>query len=151
MPKKIAFKLGYESPFTVYSVFSTQKDYRLAWLINQHLEIELKRIGDYSHSFSENKAGTFSLFHFHYEAYRMQLFLLGNKCSEGSIISENPVPDFLILFWNLSGFYDLKEFQKGMRKIQQVQTIAALSEKAQHKYEDFFYSLEYFLTEQRVI
>lgn len=151
MTKKIALKLGYESPFTVFSVFTTQKDYRLAWLMNQQLGIEFKRIGDYSHCFSESQKADYPLYHFHYQEYRMQMFLLGNKSTEGPIITETPVPDFLVLFWNVSGFFDLKQFHKDVRKIQQVQTMAPLDKKAQLKYEDFFYDLEYFLTEKRVI
>ncbi|MEE4177491.1 MAG: IPExxxVDY family protein [Bacteroides sp.] len=151
MPKKIALKLGYESPFTVFSVFTTQKDYRLAWLMNQQLSIELKRIGDYTHSFSESQKAGFPLYHFHYRQYRMPIFLLGNKSTEGAIVTDTPVPDFLVLFCNVSEFFDLKQFQKEMRKIKQVQTLAPLDEKARNKYEDFFYDLEYFLTEQHVI
>lgn len=151
MTKKISLKLGYESPFTVFQVFTTQKDYRLAWLLNQQLGIELKRIVDYSHYFSESLTADFPLYHYHYKLYRMQLFLLGNKGPEGPIVNDTPVPDFLILFHNLSGFFDLKKFQKDIRSIQQVQTLVPLSEKAKAKYEDFFYGLEYFLTEQNVV
>lgn len=151
MAKKIALKLGYESPFTVFSVFSTQKDYRLAWLLNQGLGFELERIGDFTHHFSETKQASFSLFQYHYQQYRMQVFLLSNKSSEGPILSETPVPDFLLLFWNMSDFFDLKQFQKDLRKISQVQTIIEVSEKTQRKHEAFFYDLEYFLSENKII
>ncbi len=151
MAKKIALKLGYESPFTVFSVFSTQKDYRLAWLLNQGLGFELERIGDFTHHFSETKQAAFSLFQYHYQQYRMQVFLLSNKSSEGPILSETPVPDFLLLFWNMSDFFDLKQFQKDLRKISQVQTIIEVSEKTQRKHEAFFYDLEYFLSKNKII
>ncbi|MBW6499457.1 MAG: IPExxxVDY family protein [Bacteroidales bacterium] len=151
MAKKIALKLGYESPFTVYSVFSIQKDYRLAWLLNQALGFELERIGDFTHYFSETRPAAFSLFSYHYQQYRMQVFLLSNKSPEGPILSESPVPDFLLLFWNLSEIFDLGQFQKDLRKISQVQTIIEVSEKTQRKHEAFFYDLEYFLSEKKII
>ncbi|MDX9941288.1 MAG: IPExxxVDY family protein [Bacteroidales bacterium] len=151
MAKKISLKLGYESPFTVFSVFTSEKEYRLAWLINQQLGIELKRIADYSHYFSESQSGYFPIYRHHYKQYRMQMFLLGNKGEEGPIVNSSPVPDFLILFWNRSGLFDLKQFQKDVKKIQQVQTLVELNQKTLAKHEDFFYGLEYFLTEQKVI
>lgn len=151
MAKKISLKLGYQSPFTVFSVFSTQKDYRMAWLINQHLGFDLKRISDYSHFISETNSAKLPMYAYHYERYRMHVFLLGNKSEEGSVFPEHPVADYLLLLWNLSDFFDLAQFQRDLKKIQQIQTIATLSEKALKKQEAFFYDLEYFLTEQSVI
>jgi hypothetical protein len=151
MAKKIALKLGYESPFTVYSVFSTQKDYRLAWLLNQALGLELKRIEDFTHYFSESSSGQFPVYNYYLHEYRMHVFLSGNKSVGGSIVDEPPVPDYLLLFWNLSDIFDLKQFQKDLRKIPQIQTIAGLNEKVLKKHEGFFYDLEYFLSEQKII
>ncbi len=151
MAKKIALKLGYESPFTVFSVFSTQKDYRLAWLLNQKLGFELERISDFTLYFSETNPAAFSLFSYNYQQYRMQIFLLSNKSTEGHIMGEVPVPDYLLLFWNMSDFFDLKQFQQDIRKLSQIQTIVGLSDKVQRKHEAFFYDLEYFLSENGII
>jgi len=151
MSKKIALKLGYEPPFSVYAIFSTQRDYRLAWLLNEHLGFELERIKDYTHHFSETKTSDFSLFSFDYKQFRTLIFLIGNKSSEGSIISENPAPDFLLLLLNASEFFDQKELIKNMRKIQHIQTVVSLNEKALKKHETFFYDLEFFLTQLSII
>ena len=151
MAKKIALKLGYESPFAVYSIFSTQRDYRIAWLLNEQLGLQLERIKDYSHQVADSKTSTFPLFCFDYQQYRMHVFLLGNKSSEGSIIGENPVPDYLLLLLNPSEFFDQKEFLKNLRKVQQIQTVISLNEKVLKKHETFFYDLEYFLTELSII
>lgn len=151
MAKKIALKLGYKSPFTVFSVFCTQKDYRLAWLLNQALGFELERITDLTLFFSETNPADFSLFSYNYQHYRMQVFLLSNKSTEGPIIGEPPVPDYLLLLWNKSDFFDLNEFQKDIRKLSQIQTIVGLSDKVQRKHEAFFYDFEYFLSESGII
>lgn len=151
MAKKIALKLDYESPFTAYSIFSTQKDYRTAWLINEHLVFELERIIDYPHRFSETKTGNFPLYFFDYKQFRTKVLLLGNKNTEGPIIADNPVPDFLLLLINASEFLNKQELLVKLRKITQFQTVACLNEKTLKKNETFFYDLEFFLTEQSII
>ena len=151
MTKKISFNLGYQSPFAVFSLYSNQKDYRLAWLLNKNLGFELERLLDYTHSFSEGKTAKLSLFGFNYKEYRMFLMLIGNKSENGSIIAETPVPDYLLLFWNMSDFFNTHSFQQNIRKIQQIQTISGLSEKQMKKHEAFFYDFELFLNQNSII
>ena len=151
MTKKISFNLGYQSPFAVFSLYSNQKDYRLAWLLNKNLGFELERLLDYTHSFSEGKTAKLSLFGFNYKEYRMFLMLIGNKSENGSIIAETPVPDYLLLFWNMSDFFNTHSFQQNIRKIQQIQTISGLNEKQMKKHEAFFYDFELFLNQNSII
>lgn len=151
MAKKIALKLGYEPPFSVFSIFSTQKDYRLAWLLNKNLGLELERINDYTHRFSETKTINFPLFSFDYQQLRTLMFLLRNKSSEGSIIADNPAPDFLLLLMNASEYFCQKEFIKNLLKIKQIQAAVCLNENGLKKHETFFYDLECFLTELSII
>ncbi len=151
MAKKIALKLDYQSPFTVFSIFSTQKDYRLAWLLNENLGFELERIKDYTHLFSGTKSSWFPLFCFDYKQYRTLVILLGNKSAEGVIFDENPPPDYMLLLLRASEFINQKELLSKLRKIDQIQAVATPNEAVLKKHELFFYDLEHFLSEQAVV
>ena len=75
----------------------------------------------------------------------MNFFLLENKNPEGIIISKTPSPDFLLLIWNKSEYFDLEMFQRELKKCQGLQAAYHLDGKLEGKNSAFFHDLEFFL------
>ncbi|HSV89198.1 MAG TPA: hypothetical protein VLH61_11205 [Bacteroidales bacterium] len=151
MPRKTPLKLDYKSPFTAMLVFSSQKGYRLAWLLNNQLEFELKRLGNFLNTVAEHQPSNHELYGFYQANLRMHILLLENKSNTGAlIIQEKPVPDFILFFYNLPKGYDLKGFLSKARKIKELLAIAPMDERYAGKYYGYFYDLEVFLSSHPV-
>jgi len=113
MTKKMSLKLAYQSPFMVYAVFSEQKCYRLAWLLNNGTDCEFIKLEDFRFPYHEENPKTYSMYGFHNSGYRMNVFLLENQGKEmESLIKGNPPIDFLLVFANIAGIYTSKPFSR---------------------------------------
>jgi len=146
MARKTSLKLGYSPPFTTLLVFSTQKGYRLAWLMNNHLGFELKRLATFEFTLPESPPSFHELYGFYHTGLRMNVLLMANRSTSGkAIIGEKPVADFILFFWNIPENFDLKGLLRKTRKINELQAITPLGEKFAGKYHGFFYDLELFL------
>ncbi|HSV76632.1 MAG TPA: IPExxxVDY family protein [Bacteroidales bacterium] len=146
MAKKTSLKLEYCSPFTALLVYSSQKGYRLAWLLNKHLDFELKRMRSFEYTLPESRSSLHEIYGYYNAGLRMHIMLFSNKSGAGmSIISEKPIPDYILFLWNIPDGFDLKTFLGKSRKLQELQAISPLTEKLSGRYHGFFYDLEIFL------
>jgi hypothetical protein len=98
--KKSKLVIDYEFNFELLGVTTAAKGYRLAWEINQRLNIHLIRQPDLVVGFKNNEEKTFSFYDFETPLNRLKLFK--NKPSEQEsgkyfLIPEFPHYDFIIL------------------------------------------------------
>ena len=144
MPPKLSLKIEYKSPFVTLLMFVNQKGYRTAWMLNKHLDFELERIRDFEYFIDDNEAA-FGLYKYFCNKYRMNFFLLENKNEKGAIINSKPAPDYLLLIWNKSDFFDIDSFIKTLKKNSALQAVVCLDAKMEQKHQAFFHDLEFFL------
>jgi len=144
MPAKLSLKLDYKSPFVTFILFGNQKGYRTAWMLNKQLGVEFERINDFKHGVGPSEL-EFVLYGYYCNKFRMNFFLLENKTIGGAIINQPPVPDYLLLIWNKSEFFDIEKFLKEVRKSPGLQAAFHLDKKIEQKHCSFFHDLEFFL------
>lgn len=83
--------------FSLYAIFCGEKDYRMAWLINQAVGIDFIKLPDLQiHQLTKRKLASFSIFAWCDELNRSEWFLISNKSSGNILIPElKPVDYFL--------------------------------------------------------
>jgi|GEM_PF-1040028 len=152
MAKKMSLKLAYQSPFMVYAVFSEQKCYRLAWLLNNGTDCEFIKLEDFRFPYHEENPKSYSLYGFHNSVFRMNVFLLENQSNDlGSLIKGNPPINFLLIFANIAGIYDIKTFLKKVRSVEGIQAVSHLGAKLYEKHGEVFYDLEVSLSAHKYL
>ena len=116
----------------------------MAWLLNKHLDFGFERINDFK-SFENETEETFVLYKYYCHKYKMNFFLLENKNATRTIIGKAPAPDYLLLIWNKSDFFDVGKFLKQVRQGPGLQAAVLLEKKKEETLSTFFHDLEYFL------
>jgi len=144
MSAKLSLKLDYKSPFVSLLLYGNQSGHRMAWLLNKQLGFDLERINDFK-SFENETEATFGLYKYYCHKFNMNFFLLENKNTTGTIIGKAPTPDYLLLIWNKSEFFDVNKFLKQVRQGPGLQAAVLLEKKKEEKLSVFFHDLEYFL------
>lgn len=127
--KKRKLEAEFDYNFTLFGLISVLKEYKLAWQLNNHLEIQLDKVRDIEIDFikSQNLIISNYLFETEYSSFR----LLKNKSMD--LYSDNPaflLPelkrfDYLILvqgFEDTMSFDEMKVIMSSIPKIQFVQT-----------------------------
>jgi len=110
--------------FKLIAIHATIEDYRLAYLINKHLQLQLKRL-DHDLDFI-NKNIRFSLYEYKNEAYQLSWHLISNLCkreedvlySAGSLFSKSD--KVLKNFYLLNEFKNVEYFLKISEEIHQI-------------------------------
>lgn len=95
--KKHTLELDKEMDFDMIGICSHHSDYRLAWAINQHLELHLEKC-DEDYCLTDKKGGTsdHSMYEYTDEGNRLSYFLIKNKGQGKFLIPEKPSIDFFL-------------------------------------------------------
>ena len=127
--KKRKLEAEFDYNFTLFGLISVLKEYKLAWQLNSHLEIQLDKVKDIEMDFIKTQSLIISnyLFETEYSSFR----LLKNKSMD--LYGDNPaflLPElkrfeYLILvqgFEDTMSLDELKVIMSSMPKVQYVQT-----------------------------
>ncbi|TVR41702.1 MAG: IPExxxVDY family protein [Bacteroidia bacterium] len=148
MPKKLKLKIEQIHDFKTVGIFSTQKDYRLCWLLNKTLNLDLKRIDDFLHSpHNQNTPSSFPLFYQEIPRLMLRYFLLNNRSKEGLLFPEPKNLDYLLLLDKPSEQHDIDALIKKIRSVPMVQAAYLLDGKLGKKADSFFYDFEMHITD----
>lgn len=82
-----------ETDFLLFGICSQSKDYRLVWIINKNLCLELKRTEDVI----PDGLNRFALFSFEKKETRQKHFLVANKNENGLFMKELKQIDYLFI------------------------------------------------------
>ena len=97
MPKKINQKLKLnEENYSLIGIVSTCKEYKLAWILNNILDISLAKEKDEKINLINNESINIS--HFLYRRKKMYLRLISNKTTKSHLIVSLSNFDYLIQF-----------------------------------------------------
>ncbi|MFO7872992.1 MAG: IPExxxVDY family protein [Bacteroidales bacterium] len=150
MAKKRKLHTTFTPEFSVIGLFSAQKDYRLCWLINNHLHIGLKRLPDFQPVKEEPpSSGKFSVYACHDPKIMTSHYLVSNKSTEDLLVDVSPAPDFLMLVQQGEEPVDTETFNtliSSLRAIPMIDAAYSFDEKLAQKAGAFLYDFEMFLT-----
>lgn len=129
MPGKKKITLKYEEDFEhlLFGISSSEKDYRLIWLINEKLGMTFSKTASHTLlSTKEGKVQEFSSFIFRDDIRSLSYRIISNRSEEGLLAEELKNIDFFLI---ISGEYDegfpslIRNRFAGVEHIQAVITI----------------------------
>jgi hypothetical protein len=123
MAKQKKHTLAFEQmfDFDMVGICSHHSDYRLAWGINQCLNIQLNRcVEDYVVTNKKGEAvSSHSMYEFFDEENRMDYFLVKNKVQGNYLIPEKPAIDFFLFLCDNTAV-EIDDLSKQLKTISSV-------------------------------
>jgi hypothetical protein len=146
MVRKAQLEYQYSPEFRIIGIFSPVKDYRLAWLINQQLGYDLKRLPVFNWK-PQGSEITHDCNVFRYENPERYLkaYLVGNRTPSGTILQDPRNLDYLLLLKKPGAHIKIPEMIKSLRGIGQVQMAALLDKALDKTTTAFLFDMENFL------
>lgn len=114
MAKKLKLDINYFEDYALLSISSQLKDYRLAFFINDTLDLDLKKYEDFSFN---GKKGSYS-WYFDTEGIKSSSFyLFSNNHEEGKLIPSPKGIDFFLLVKDVTDNHHLDNLASSIRRI----------------------------------
>lgn len=119
---KLKLDFEYEIDFFLIGISCHLPDYRLAYILNQTLKIDLIREKDLDLKMNKSKAkGYFSFYRYDNEELFTTVNLISNRCELGYFASELKQLDYFLQLWlPNSEEEELKEVIKKIKKTPQI-------------------------------
>jgi hypothetical protein len=89
-------EFDYDYDFFLIGIFCHYKDYRLAWSINEHTDIEFVRHEDYVLEIKDVEQ-RFSMFGHYVDSQDLYYYLINNRSENGFLIPEKKDVDFFMM------------------------------------------------------
>ncbi len=148
MVKKTKLSVKYTPDFKAIALFSQQKDYRICWLMNHHLNLDMKRLPDFCFTpYKHRETIQFPVYSYSDRANRLHYFLLTNKRPEGILFELPKNMDYLLLIKNPGTGFDLKAFAEKLRKVDHIQGAFPLENGLGSRSDLILYDFELFADE----
>lgn len=129
MAKKLSVDLNLFEGVKVLGLVTNLKDYRLAFYINNELDLHLSKYSDFTF---ENKEGSYSWYYFSKGGNYHSITLINNNHYHGKLIFE-PKVDFLLLIKNVFIETTVSETLSKLRKIKGITlALELLLQKVKH-------------------
>jgi len=117
LAKRLKLKIDYFEDYSLLSIASHLKDYRLAFFVNEFLEIDLKKHDDLRVT---GKEGNYSWFYFSMGENYPTFYLVGNNHQNGKLIPSQKGIDYYLFIKDLYDEDELVEIIGSLRKIEGV-------------------------------
>jgi hypothetical protein len=125
-----------EEEYALIGIHTTLEDYKLAYLLNQHLKISFKKANFNLDFENKNNNASFSIFEYTNLQYDFDWFLISNSIKEDKATISNGLPLFtetktylipekknIDFFIKISGDIELELVRKTIQKIKEVNQI----------------------------
>lgn len=122
--------LEYDNDFVLFGISCHQKEYRLAWAINNTLESCFIRVQEYKLSGAKVK-DIFSYYTWDENQDHYVMHLLANRGEQSFLIPEMKQADFIL---GISGAYDLLDLNEILKKIREIDFVLTAFEIDVEKY-----------------
>ena len=116
MAKKL-LRVSLDTTFSLFGISCHLKDFRFAWTINRHLQLDFKK----SNPYIKEKKQEFS--QYVYQLDLETIYLFANKSQSGFIITKMKHVDYWILFHNTVDEKTVSHYISTIRKTQSVLTV----------------------------
>lgn len=110
----------YDYDFLLLAISCFEKDYRMCWLINKQLHVNLEREEDIEVAYKEGSS-VHSVFSGEYEDEHCHITLIKNRDSEGILLPELAQIDYLLKIEEFPGEED--DLAQELRSISQVKAV----------------------------
>jgi len=119
---KKLLKFEIDLDFVLIAVTSTQKDYRICYLINKYLNFNLARVDDLEVNIYPNSAEPvpFSMYQHYWEASETTFYFIANRGVDGLLIPEMREADYFLMIKNYIDDEDLNDIINGLNKIPEI-------------------------------
>ncbi len=148
MAKKHILYLEYEHTYKAIGIFSALKDYRLCWMLNNHLGIDLKRMPDfYMPPDNTGKTACYPVYQHEQDNLFLNILLVANKSEDGLLFKTPKNLDFLLLLKSPDDLFNITTTISTINKIPQVLAAVLLNNLPPKRTSEFFFDLEMYLTQ----
>ena len=128
MAKKL-LRVSLDTNFSLFGISCHLKDFRFAWTINRHLQLDFKK----SNPYIKEKKQEFS--QYVYQLDLETIYLFANKSQSGFIITKMKHVDYWILFENI---LDKKAKQQFLNKIRSIEYVLTAFEEENRQIKEHF-------------
>ncbi len=147
MAKKLKLDIGYTPEFRLTGIFSTQKNYRLCWLLNNKLKMDLRWLQDFPYvPFKRENESLFPFYYHESKRLRTCYLLLENRSPGGLLLPAPKNLDYLFLSWHPDIGADQHELLKQIRDTPGVQAAYLLDDQLTERAREVLYDFELFLS-----
>jgi hypothetical protein len=122
MAKKIKLVIRSSDEYRLIAVVSHLKDYKLAFEINQNLDLDLVRYDDLAYAVSGDIMCTYAWYRFEDSSSHAVFYLIGSKHQGGNLIPSAKSADFFMLIKNHPDPQEIKQYLAKLRTIPNVIT-----------------------------
>jgi len=123
-------KFEVDLDFVLIAVTTSQKDYRICYLINKYLSLDFVKFPDLAVDIpGVQSPALFSLYRYHTEDAETDYYFIGNKGSEGYLVPEMSRADFFLMIKNHIGENELDKLISALNKIPEVVAAAKIDPK----------------------
>ena len=125
--KKTRLIVEYDYEFGLLGIISSVKFYKLAWAINNKLNISLVKSSDISLDTKRHKNLSFSLYDYSTEQSNFQVFKNKTEGKENAhLIPEMSHLDYIVKIDENSQSFAIEEVMKALREVKWIEYIAVL-------------------------
>jgi hypothetical protein len=123
-------KFEIDLDFVLIAVTTSQKDYRICYLINKYLNVDFVKCADLAIDISETlPPAFFSLYRYRTGGAETDYYFIANKGSEGYLIPEMSKVDFFLMIKNHIDENDLDKLIPALNKIPEIVAAAKIDPK----------------------
>ncbi len=134
MAKKIKLDVKYIPDFVALGLFASPNNYRLCWLINKAVNLNLTRKSDILLTpFGSEKPELFSFFFYKDNELNVAYYLLNNRKGQRVLLPEPKNLDYLLLMKSKDFRIDINELVAKLRNIPQIITAVWFKEQEKMK------------------
>ncbi|MFD1315391.1 IPExxxVDY family protein [Namhaeicola litoreus] len=141
MSKILAIDFEYDHDYTLFGIYTPLEDFRLAFLLNDKLELKLRKYREDLDLFLKNEKSSFSIYIFDDEKKMTTWSLIANKNIQaktelrqiGNLFDDQPIQSFLIpekkrvdFFLKMDGQLSYEETKEIIQKIKTINQIVTL-------------------------
>ena len=128
MSKGSTFIPDYDYDFFLLAIVTQLRDFQLAWLLNQQLNIALRKETGFELFFKKkNTAVLFTWYRYIDEINKHEIHLLGNKMQSEFILPEVKQADFILMIKGFASDELKKKVTEKIKALHQIQTSVVLN------------------------
>jgi hypothetical protein len=133
-------KFEIDLDFVLIAVTTSLKDYRICYLINKYLNFNFVKIPDLAVDLAEGGGKSlFSIYSYHWETTRTDLYFISNKGTEGYLVPEMRKMDYFLLIKNYFSENDSNAMVASLNKIPEIVTAVKIDPKKIKSHENLLF------------
>lgn len=121
---KLVLDLGLSDDFTLFGISCHARDYRFCWMLNQTMDIRLRKIRDFYPRENENNSGDYgyACYYAEEEFRDEQFYLLANRSNGKDLVDKYNIVDYFLFVRDLAYPGGTGAFLAEIKKIPQILT-----------------------------